>query len=362
MSGMGGSGTVVGMGELLLRVSPPAQLRWVQSIPGALQSCLAGAEANTLASIAHFGGGARLVTALPETPVADACLAQLRGVGVDVSRVIRTPEGRMGLMFLEPGVGQRASQVLYDRANSVFSLTPPAAYDWDFVFAGADWFHMSGITAAISEPASESALAALREAKARGCAVSFDPNFRAKLWRWKPGKEPRLLAAETLREWLPFVTVFFGGIEDIALVSGLEPNPRASNPWLEAARALAARYPNIRQVAGTCRAGMSASEDRWSARLLDVDADVFVEAPVRAGIVQPVEISPVVDRIGAGDAFAAGLIFATRTPSLSEPRTRLEFATAAGCLSHWVHGDINFSTRAEVEALMAGASGGRVNR
>lgn len=354
--------TVVGLGEVLLRISPQGPLRLIQAVPGPLQCCVAGAEANTLASIAHFGGRARLVTALPESVLAEGCVAYLRGLGVDVSQVVRSAEGRMGLMFLEPGVGQRASQVLYDREHSVFSLTPPEAYDWDAIFAEADWLHVSGISGALSSVAAQTARCALEQAAARGCSVSFDPNFRSKLWRWEPGTEARALAARVLREWLPFVTVFFGGLEDIALVSGIAPDPTGPGAWLDAARQLTARFPNVREVVGTCRAGTSASEDRWSARLWSAESEEFVEAPERAGQLVPFEITPVVDRIGAGDAFAAGLIFATRTPALSGLRTRLEFATAAGCLSHWVHGDINYSTRAEVEALMSGASGGRVNR
>ncbi len=354
--------TVVGMGEVLLRISPENSLRFLQSVPGELRCCLAGAEANALASLAHLGCRARLVTALPDHAVAQACLQQLRGLGVDVSRVVLSPAGRLGLMFLEPGVGQRASQVLYDREYSAFSLTPPAAYDWEGIFADADWFHISGISGALSRVAAESARTALSEAAARGCTVSFDPNFRAKLWRWEPGVEPLALAARTLSEWLPLVHVFFGGLEDIALVAGIVPDPAAQDPWRDAAQQLVSRHPGIRQVVSTTRAGVSASEDRWSARLWDVSTDTWVEAPTRAGRLEPFEIAPVVDRIGAGDAFAAGLIFATRTPEWSAPQKRLEFATAAGCLSHWIAGDINYSTRAEVEALVAGARGGRVNR
>jgi 2-dehydro-3-deoxygluconokinase len=354
--------TVLGLGEVLLRISPQPPLRVIQSVPGPLQCCVAGAEANTLASIAHFGGRARLVSALPDNVLADGCLAHLRGLGVDVSRVVRPRTGRMGLMFLEPGVGQRASQVLYDREHSAFSLTPPDAYDWDAIFADADWLHISGISGALSAAAEHTARHALEQAAARGCSVSFDPNFRSKLWRWEPGTEPIALAARILRGWLPFVTVFFGGLEDIALVSGIAPDPAAPDVWLDAAKQLTQRYPNVRQVVGTRRAGTSASEDRWSARLWDSESARYLEAPERGGEITPFEITPVVDRIGAGDAFAAGLIFATRTPALSALRTRLEFATAAGCFSHWVHGDINFATRAEVEALMGGAHGGRVNR
>jgi 2-dehydro-3-deoxygluconokinase len=354
--------TVVGLGEVLLRISPQGPLRLIQSVPGPLQCCVAGAEANTMASIAHFGGRARLVTSLPDNALAEGCVSHLRGLGVDVSCVVRPAAGRMGVMFLEPGVGQRASQVLYDREHSAFSATPPEDYNWDAIFADADWLHVSGISGALSSVAEKTARHALEQAAARGCSVSFDPNFRSKLWRWDPGTEPRVLAARVLREWLPFVTVFFGGLEDIALVSGIEPAPGARDAWLDAARQLTARHPNVRQVVGTSRAGISASEDRWSARLWDAESGEFLEAPERAGRIEPFEITPVVDRIGAGDAFAAGLIFATRTPALSGLRTRLEFATAAGCFSHWVHGDINYATRAEVEALMGGARGGRVNR
>ncbi len=354
--------TVVGMGEVLLRISPRGPLRLVQSVPGELQTFIAGAEANTLASVALLGGRSRLVTALPDHAVADGCLASLRGLGVDVSHVVRSSLGRLGLMFLEPGAGQRASRVEYDREHSVFSLTAAEAYAWNDIFADADWFHISGISGALSAVSEKSAFHALREASARGCTVSFDPNFRAKLWRWEPGTEPRVLAARTLAAWLPFVNVFFGGEEDIALVSGIEPPAHSDTPWLDAARLLVARYPNIQRVVGTCRAGISASEDRWSARMWDVESDVFVQSPVSRGKVEPYEISPVVDRIGAGDAFAAGLIFASRTEDLSSPQTCLDFATAAGCLSHWVAGDIHFASRAEVEALMGGVRGGRVNR
>jgi 2-dehydro-3-deoxygluconokinase len=353
---------VVGLGEVLLRISPQTPLRLLQSVPGSLYCCVAGAEANTLASIAQLGGGSRIVTAVPANPVADGCLAFLRGLGVDVSAVHRAETGRLGLMFLEPGVGQRASQVFYDREQSVFSLSGPEAYDWDAVFADADWLHVTGISGALSSEAERTVRFALEEAVRRACTISFDPNFRSKLWRWQPGVEPLELASRVLAGWMPMINVFFGGLSDIALVSGIHPHPSADNPWLDAVRQLSSRYPRLQQVVGTCRAGISASEDLWSAVLWDVASGAFVEAPRRGESVEPYQIAPVVDRIGAGDAFAAGLIFATRTPALNQPQTRLEFATAAGCLSHWVHGDINFSTRGEVEALVAGVRGGRVNR
>ncbi|MHC4591747.1 MAG: PfkB family carbohydrate kinase, partial [Planctomycetota bacterium] len=301
--------------------------------------------------------------------IADACLSALREVGIDVSRVLRSDEGRMGLYFVEPGANQRPSQVIYDRAGSTVSVTPPDAYEWDTIFQDADWFHITGITPAISESAAEAAQAAAEEAQAQGLTVSCDLNFRKKLWRWNPQTPPRELAERTVRRLLPFVDLVLANEEDAAQVlsiaardSDVEAGRLAVDRYPEVARAIVPQFENVARVAITLRESISASHNNWGAMLYEAAHDRAFFAPTRAGQYEPYQIRSIVDRVGAGDAFAAGLIYALTTPDLCEPERALSFATAAGCLAHSIRGDFNFSSRAEVEALMEGPGTGRVSR
>lgn len=350
-------GRIVTFGEIMGRLAAPGFHRFQQAMPGAVEVTFAGAEANAAVSIALFGGAASFVTALPDHAIADACVAALRGLGVDTRHILRTEEGRLGLFFLENGVNQRPGQVIYDREGSAVSITPPDAYDWEVIFEGAEWLLISGITPALSRNAAEVTAAAMNEASARGVKIACDMNYRSKLWRWEPGLSPRALATRTMRELLPLADLFVGGREDAVEVLGLESGGGES---LEAlAGQIAARYPRIRRVAMSRRETLSANHHHWSGLLYEAALGQAFHAPSQDG---HHAITHIVDRLGGGDAFTAGLLFALTTPELNAPPQAIAFATAASCLAHSIQGDFNFSTRAEVEALMAGENSGRVRR
>lgn len=327
-------------------------------MPGSLEVTFAGAEASVAVSLAYLGAEASFVTALPDHALGDACVANLRGLGVDTRHILRTSQGRLGLYFVEAGINQRPGNVIYDRADSSVALVPPDAYPWEEIFAGASWFHVSGITPAISRNGAAVTRAAMAEARARGLRISCDMNYRSKLWTWEPGVAPRELATRTMRDLLPFVDVFLGGREDAAALLGID----AASPWPEAARAVAKQLPRLSHVAMTLRESVSAAHHHWGGMLYDAARDEAFFAPVKDGQFEPYPITQIVDRLGGGDAFAAGLIFALLMPGLSEPQTAVSFATAASALAHSIAGDFNYSTRAEIEALMAGAAPGRVQR
>ncbi len=360
---------VITFGEIMGRVAPRGFLRFRQAMPGSLDFTFAGAEATVAASVAYLGGEAAFVTALPANAIGDACVANLKAMGVDTRHIQRTKRGRLGLYFLETGANQRPSNVIYDRDGSAISLTPPESYPWAEIFKGASWFHLSGITPAISALASQAAQAAAQAAKAQGVIVSCDLNFRRKLWSWDPAVEPQALAQRTLRQLLPFVDVVIGNEEDAGEVLGIHARDTdvqsgrlATDKYPDVARQIVAQFPQVRLVAVTLRESFSASHNNWGAMLYDAAADRAHYAPLREGHYQPYQITHIVDRVGGGDAFAAGLIFARLTPELATPPTAVAFAAAASCLAHSILGDYNFSSRAEVEALMGGSVSGRVVR
>jgi 2-dehydro-3-deoxygluconokinase len=352
---------IITFGEVMGRLAAPGYQRLAQTLPGQLDITFAGAEVNVAASLALLGGEASFVTALPDHAVADAVVANLKSLGVDTRHILRTPAGRLGLFFHEAGVNQRPGNVIYDRAGSSVAITPPEAYDWAAVFEGAAWLHLSGITPAISATASAVALRAVREASERGLPVSLDMNYRSKLWQWEPGLPPQELAARTIQELLPFVTVFMGGREDAALLLGIHARGDVNDPLLDVARQIAVRFPRLTHVAMTLR-GVMATHQTWGGALYDAQSDGIFYAPLKDGHMEPYVIAHLVDRLGAGDAFAAGLIFAQTAQEPADPQRAVEFAVAASCLAHSIEGDYNFSTRAEVEALMQGQAGGGVNR
>ena len=360
---------VVAFGEVMGRVAPEGFQRFRQAMPGKLDITFAGAEANVAVSICLLGGEAALVTALPKHPIADACVDSIRARGVDVSGVSRVDEGRLGLYFLETGANQRPSVVVYDRDHSSVSLTPGDKYDWDKAFAGASWFHVSGITPALSALAAEATLLAAKKAKSLGVTVSCDLNFRKKLWRWEPGAKPAQLAEKTMRRLLPFVDVVIANEEDASDVLGIkaggtdvESGKLDIARYPEVAAKIAGQFPNVSKVAITLRESVSASHNNWGAMLYDAQTKAASFAPTRDGQYQPYQIRNIVDRVGGGDSFAAGLIFALNDPALGAPDKAVAFAVAASCLAHSCLGDFNYASRAEVEALMGGSGSGRVSR
>jgi 2-dehydro-3-deoxygluconokinase len=360
---------IITFGEIMARLVPPGNLRFLQSMPGNLEVTFAGAEANVAASLSILGADAAFVSALPDNPIGQACINVLKGLGVDTSYIIRNDTGRMGLYFLETGANQRPSNVIYDRAGSSISLTAPDQYPFKDIFEGAGWFHVSGITPAISRLAADAALAAVESAKQAGLTVSCDLNFRKKLWRWDPAITPRDLAEKTMRRILPYVDVVIANEEDCVNVLSIE----AGDTDIEAGKLQCDRYPdvarqvvkqfsNVSKVAITLRESLSATHNNWGAMLYCVDVDTAHFAPMQDGVYTVYQIKNIVDRVGGGDSFAAGLICGLTAEDLKEPQTALSFAVAASCLAHSIKGDFNFSTRQEVEKLMKGSGSGRVSR
>ncbi len=360
--------TIVCFGEIMARLQPPGRLRFRQVMPGTLELTFAGAEANAAVTLAALGGEARFVTALPRHEIAEACLANLRAARVGVEDVVRTDDGRLGLYFVEAGANQRAGNVLYDRDGSAFCRAGPGAYDWPRLLRGASWLHTTGIAAAVSREAAEATVAAVGAARVAGVRVSFDINHRRKLWRWDPACDADELARRTLARLLPAVDLLIGNPVDLAHAAGVEP-PGAGAETEDGpaaltalARAVAAKFPGLRQVAISLRDGVSATHQRHGALLYSADDGRAWLAPSVDGRFQPYEIAHVVDRLGTGDALAGALLFALETPELAAPETAIGFAAAASCLAHSIQGDFNYVTRAEVEALQRGGNGGGVSR
>ncbi|MDZ8118401.1 sugar kinase [Pontiella agarivorans] len=359
---------VVTFGEIMGRMAAPQNLRLRQTRE--LEVTYAGAEASVAASICNFGGKARYVTALPKHALAEATMDSVRAVGIDTDFVLRTDEGRLGLYFLETGANQRPSNVIYDRADSAVSITPADQYDWTGIFENAGWLHLSGITPALSKTAAEATFVAAQKAKDAGAMVSIDLNFRGKLWKWDASKSARELAQETMRKILPFIDVVIANEEDCHDVLGIRAGDTDVHAgaldtarYPDVAKQVIARFPNISKVAITLRESYSANHNNWGAMLYDAASETAHFAPLDAdGNYQPYPIKNIVDRVGGGDSFAGGLIFSLTTPELSNPADAIRYAVAASCLKHSIKGDFNFSTRAEVEALMGGSASGRVVR
>jgi 2-dehydro-3-deoxygluconokinase len=342
---------VVALGEILLRLKSPGHERLFQT--PVLEATFGGAEANVVMSLAGFGVPAAMATVLPEGPLGDAAVAELRRGGVDTRQVVRQGD-RLGVYYLETGAAHRPSRVIYDRAGSAFATAGPQAFDWDAVFAGAGWFHVSGITPAVSASAARLCLAAATAARARGLTVSCDYNYRATLWRYGSS------APEVMRDIMHHVDVGIAGREDCQRVLGV-PSPACpadlpdGGPNPEHYRALAERtlaeFPSLQVQVITLRESHSASRNGWSACLFD--GTRFVTS-------RRYEITDMVDRVGAGDAFSAGFLYGLQ--AYPDAAAALEFATAASCLKHSIPGDVNRVTVAEVEALLYGDGGGRVQR
>jgi len=347
-------GRVVTFGEVMLRLKPAGFERFLQS--PVMEATFGGGEANVAISLAHFGVEVAYVTVLPDNPIADACVAELRRAGVDTSFVVRGGD-RMGLYYLEAGANQRPSKVIYDRAGSAIATAKPGSLDWDRVFESASWFHITGITPAISQSAADLSLEALRKAKEKGLTVSCDYNYRKKLWRY--GKP----ATEVMSEIVRFVDIGIANEEDcqrslgISVESGTDWKSDMQAGKLDIAkyRALSEKvlqtFPNLQKQAITLRESHSASHNSWSACLHNRE-EFLVSSRY--------DITHIVDRVGGGDAFAAGLIY-TLLQGMDDG-VALEFAVAASCLKHSIPGDYNRISVAEVENLMRGEASGRVQR
>jgi len=344
-------------------------LRIRQATPGPLNLTFGGAEANVAASLAQLGAPARFVTALPQHAIADSCVGFLAGLGVDTSGILRTKQGRLGLYFFENGANQRPSNVIYDRAHSSVSVTAATEYDWDTILEGASWLHTTGITPALSKVSAEAVVHAVKVAKEKDLTVSCDLNFRKKLWTWEAGTNSKALAGKTMRAILPYVDVLIANEEDAADVldihaaeTDVESGHLSVDQYPAVAREIAKQFPNVSKIAITLRESISASHNNWGAMLYNVATDEVAFAPLKSGQYESYQIRNIVDRVGGGDSFGAGLIFALNTPELSAPEKAIAFAVAASCLCHSIVGDVNFTSRAEVESLMGGSGSGRVVR
>ena len=339
---------IITFGEIMLRLKSPALERFFQS--PSLEATFGGGEANVAVSLANYGMDAAFVTALPNNAIGEACRRDVRSFGVDVSNIKMT-DGRMGIYFLETGSNQRPSKVVYDRADSAIAIAPIDLFDWEKIFEGADWFHISGIAPAISASAAELSLAACKAAKKCGVKVSCDLNYRKNLWKY--GKE----AKEVMSEIAKYIDVAIANEEDfqkslgITADSDVESGSLDRNVYEGIAKKAMALYPNLERVAITLRESKSADINNWAACIYD-GKEFYVS--------RKYALTDIVDRVGGGDSFSGGLIYGLLTyPTQAEA---LEFAVAASCLKHTIPGDFNRVSVKEVEALMKGSGSGRVER
>lgn len=338
---------VVTFGEVMLRLAPPANLRLGQT--SLLEMTFGGAEVNVAVSLAQLGMDAAFVTRLPASDVAQACVNQIRGLGVDTRFILRGGE-RIGVYFVEKGAAQRASTVIYDRAHSAISQIDPASLDWDAILAGASAFHFTGITPALSDNAARAARDGAEKAKTLGLRVFCDLNYRKKLWTSEK-------ASQIMASLMPFVDVCIANEEDSETVFGIKAEGSdltggviEHERYVEVAQKLTDRF-GFQAVGVTLRESFSASRNGWSGMLLADGAPHFSRR---------YDIDPIIDRVGGGDSFAAGLIYSlVKGKSASDA---IEFAVAASCLKHSIPGDFSFVKLAEVETLLEGDASGRVQR
>lgn len=333
-------------GEIMLRLSPPGYGRFLQE--NKFDTCFGGSEANVLLSLSAFGNETKYITKLPENEIADACIRELKGFGVDTSGIARGGE-RMGIYFLEKGASLRPGKVIYDRANSSVSKASPEDFDWDELLDGADWFHYTGITPALGDNVAAILLDALKAAKSKGIKVSCDLNYRSKLW----SKEK---AREVMTALMPYTDVLIandGSLNDVfGIRSGDEyvyGEKLENDGYINIAKQAAEKF-GFECVALTYRESMSASDNNY-AGMLYKDGKAYFSS------IFPVHI---VDRVGGGDSFAAGLLHALG--KYSDYNDVIGFAAAAGALKHTVEGDFNRVTENEVLSVMKGNTNGLVRR
>ena len=335
-------------GEIMLRLKSPGHERFFQS--PMLEATFGGGEANVAVSLANYGEDVGFLSVLPKNAIGDECIKELRRFGVDTSRVVRGGE-RLGIYYLETGANQRPSKVVYDRAYSAIAMAKPGDIDWDKTFEGVEWFHITGITPAISESAMELSLESVREAKKRGITVSCDLNYRKNLWKY--GKK----ASEVMRELAKYVDVAIANEEDVQKSLEITTDVVVESGELDRSKYKALgdkvleAYPDMKMIAITLRESKSADWNGWAACLND--REHFYES-------KRYEIRDIIDRVGGGDSFAGGLIYGLN--NYESRQQALEFAVAASCLKHSIDGDFNRVDVDEVEKLMGGDGTGRVQR
>jgi 2-dehydro-3-deoxygluconokinase len=349
---------VITLGEIMLRLAPEGYYRFVQAV--SYGATYGGGEANVAVSLSGYGIDAAFVTKLPKHEIGQGAVNSLRHFGVDTSFIVRGGD-RVGIYFLEKGASQRPSKVIYDRANSSIATAAESDFDWDKIFQGAEWFHFTGITPALSDSAAAICLAACKAAKSKGISVSCDLNYRANLWS-------REKAGEVMGRLMEYVDLCIANEEDSADVFGIKASGSdvtsgkiSHDGYKEVAAALIKRF-GFKQVAITLRESISANDNNWGAMLcihngsgkgeVSSAGDDFYFSKKYA--------VHIVDRVGSGDSFGAGLIYGNLQGM--SPQDRLEFAVAASCLKHTIEGDFNLVSADEVKKLAAGNASGRVQR
>ena len=344
--------TVITFGEIMLRLSTPGYLRFGQARQ--FDATFGGGEANVAVSLANYGLDAKFITRLPDNDIAKSCIKDLRSYGVDTSGIIYGGD-RVGIYFLETGAVARPSKVVYDRANSSIATIQPGMIDWKKVFEGADWFHWTGITPALSQGAADVCLEAIKAANALGVTVSCDLNYRKNLWKY--GKK----AGEVMPALVEGCDIILGNEEDADKVFGIKPegfDVTATGGAIDQRRfqsvgeQLMKRFPRAKKVIITLRGSVNANHNTWGGVLWD--GRTLYQSP-------RYDITHIVDRVGGGDSFMGGLIYGLLTYT-GDDQKALNFAVAASCLKHTIFGDYNQVTVAEVENLMKGDASGRVSR
>ena len=343
---------VITFGEIMLRLSTPGYLRFSQTTQ--YDATFGGGEANVAVSLANYGIDVKFVTRLPQNDIAKACVKELRSYGVDTSDIVYGGD-RLGIYFLETGAVARPSKVVYDRANSSIATIKPGDIDWEKVFEGADWFHWTGITPAISQGAADVCLEAVKAANRLGITVSCDLNYRKNLWKY--GKT----ASEIMPALVEGCDVILGNEEDAEKVFGIKPegfDVTATGGEIDQKRfqsvgeQLMKKFPRAKKVIITLRGSINANHNTWGGVLWD--GKTLYQSP-------RYDITHIVDRVGGGDSFMGGLIYGLLTYK-GDDQKALNFAVAASCLKHTIFGDFNQVTVAEVENLMKGDASGRVSR
>lgn len=342
---------VVSFGEIMVRLGAPGYLKLIQS--NQFDVSYAGAEANVAVSLANYGVETDFVSCLPDNPIAERCVMVLRGHGVGVKRILRDGT-RMGILYLETGSNARPSKVFYDREYSSIAMVKPGSFDWKEILSGADWFHWTGITPALSENAAFECLTAIKTANELGVTVSCDINYRGNLWRY--GKK----ASEVMPELVEGCDMILGNEEDCEKVFGIKPDSFDAdntngtvnqNAFESVCRQMMARFPRCKKMAVTLRGAINANHNTWGGVLFD--GQRLLQS-------RRYDITDIVDRVGGGDSFMGGLIFGLL--NYKDDQKALEFATAASCLKHSLKGDFNWVSVDEVENLVKGDSSGRVKR
>ena len=340
----------VTFGEIMLRLRSNERERLFQKPE--LEATFGGGEANVAVSLSIFGEDASFVTALPDHAVGEAAERELMKYGVDTKSINKVKGSRLGIYFLETGANQRPSLVVYDRADSAIANAKPEDFDFDEIMKGADWFHTTGITPAVSQGAADCCLAAMKAAKKAGATVSIDLNYRKKLWNY--GKT----APEVMRELVKYADVVIANEEDIQKCLGIEADSDVTKGELDTkvyedlTAEVKRQFPNVSIVAVTLRESKSADYNGWSAAL---------SGKTGFYLSRHYDIHNITDRVGGGDSFSAGIIYGL-SHYADDEQYAINFAVAASCLKHSISGDFNLTRKSEVEALAKGDGSGRVQR